>query len=751
VTLPRRCKAGLWVGGILSLLVPSTIWHSAPPTGKHEFAAGSDASCRACHPGATKQLRASPHAFLLTDDSHRATSCSSCHGDLSSHTAAAVDRRDPLPPVPLVSGTSCTSCHDSGREVTTAAHAETAKATAPPAPVQPIPQSESEREGGPEWLGLEWSSLLTAGYRFVNQAGSTDRYETDLNLSSGLRLIEGEVEGTSVDGGDIDLFRVSAFNIGDPYQRVDARAEKRGSYRGNVEWRRQIVKYLASGDYHHVDQNTEEANFLVGINATDDLEVFASYRRYDRDAFWLTNRIAGRNVQPQRTISNVASPRELSTDEYELGLTGSVAQFNFTISADYRDDRLKQRWTYSQPAPINPAFNESQDFATRSKLYGPGGRLLLQRDFGPLSIDFSGRVLSLDRDISSNGVGSGYDISNFDTATYSSGGGSALTWLGDLSATLSASDWLTVLADLRFIDHDENMQLDQTTTTSYPTLGVTPPPLVSNVDNRTHQRTFEGSVQLDAEPTEGLLFSVGYGWSREAMELPDLESGDFDEVSGTVTDNGVILGAQWRPSTHWTLSLRHREYGQSGLELYDIIAQTLRGSEVRLRYHGDGVSIDSFLKYRHADNDIADMRSDVVTAGLSSTWWYDEDVSFFASYVVSDIDSQTLTNFYFDPDPDPVPTYVGFEGLTHTITAGFDLRPSSDILWHTNCALTDTTGSFDVQLWDISTDLSVRVLAGGEAGVQVRWVDYNEAGGLDDYSAVLTMIYWRQRLGAPRR
>ena len=120
-----------------------------------------------------------------------------------------------------------------------------------------------------------------------------------------------------------------------------------------------------------------------------------------------------------------------------------------------------------------------------------------------------------------------------------------------------------------------------------------------------------------------------------------------------------------------------------------------------------------------------------VTGGISPV----EELNLQASWVWNDIDSRTLTNFYFDPDPNPVPTYVGFDGTTNTITGGLDLRPDDHIRWRFNGAFTDTDGSFDVRLFDWQSDFSVEVWKGGEAGVNFRYLDYDEQGSSDDYDA----------------
>ena len=52
-----------------------------------------------------------------------------------------------------------------------------------------------------------------------------------------------------------------------------------------------------------------------------------------------------------------------------------------------------------------------------------------------------------------------------------------------------------------------------------------------------------------------------------------------------------------------------------------------------------------------------------------------------------------------------------------------------------------------MDLLDWRVDLSLQATERGFVGVEVRQVDYEEGGGIDNYDAVMTFIYWRQELG----
>ena len=104
-----------------------------------------------------------------------------------------------------------------------------------------------------------------------------------------------------------------------------------------------------------------------------------------------------------------------------------------------------------------------------------------------------------------------------------------------------------------------------------------------------------------------------------------------------------------------------------------------------------------------------------------------------------------MTNFYFDPDPNPHPTFVGFHGDTHTVAGTLGVEPSSGVHWEMTAAWTRTIGSFDVSQLDWRAGLRCDVgMHGGAAGVEFRQVLYGEELGLDDFGAEMLFVYWRQ-------
>ena len=538
----------------------------------------------------------------------------------------------------------------------------------------------------------------------------------------------------------------AASDIADPYQRLEARARKIRLYDARARFDKADITYRAAGDYHRVDRTNQDTTFDLSIDLADDFEVFGSTSRAARDGFWLTNRIGNQNITPLTTIPGVASPRAYDSDHSEIGVTTRIAGASVTIAVDYRGDRDRNRWIYSRPATLNPAFPESEDFTSSSTLRGPGTRWMVSRRVGVVDLEVSGRFVDLERRTRASGVSAASTSATSPPPRQPKPrAGPRPGW----STPARRSTWRTrrrCLPTCVGSTIASNSTFCRTDTTIYPNL-ATSTTVVTNQRQRTTQRKLEGSLQLDVEPFEGLLLSGGYVFSRENLAVPDLESGDNDFVRGLVRDDGGIAGIEWRPDSHWVLGADYRHVGQDGAELHELVAQDARFAKGRVRFQGDDFWIEVFAADRQRENDVSGSRYESLSTGVTASLQRGEHLDLYSSWVFSDIDSRTLTNFYFDPDPNPQPTIVGFDGTTHTVTAGLGFRPDEVVRWRFDGVYTETDGSFEVRLFDWRGDVSVEVFPGGEAGVQFRHVDYDEAGSLDDYDAVITMVYWRQRIG----
>jgi opacity protein-like surface antigen len=80
---------------------------------------------------------------------------------------------------------------------------------------------------------------IDAGYRFTDINGSTDAYKQLFNLTSGLRLMDFDLQGTSTNRENslMDSFSLSASGFGDPFSSVQVSARKAHHYDLRINWR----------------------------------------------------------------------------------------------------------------------------------------------------------------------------------------------------------------------------------------------------------------------------------------------------------------------------------------------------------------------------------------------------------------------------------------------------------------------------------------------------------------------------------
>jgi hypothetical protein len=591
--------------------------------------------------------------------------------------------------------------------------------------------------------GLRWSGLVEAGYRFVHVAGARNRYETDLDLEPGLRLRSFEGRGIGSPASAVSEVSLLAHDLGDPRWAVEGRARADDAWDLGSRYSEGHYLYDASGDYHRVDQERGESLSDAELQLDEHLRAFASFRRASEDSYWITQRIGNRSLPVQTVIDGVESPRRYDGDETEAGLTGEVGDWRWNAAVQYLGERTVDHWLYSQPATGNPAFVESEDTTARATLRGPGARVGLAGDAGPLSLDFAGRWFDHERRVAATGTTTGFDLAEFTTVTTGAGGGTARTWLLDGSATLELCEPLRLVADLHWRDHDEDLALQQTDVTTYPSLG-TQVTVTTNAVQQTSHRLLDGALQLDWSVDPELELSVGWGFAREWLEVTDLDPLDpRDFVSGSERDDGLLAGVRWRPHAEWTLRADLRAFGLDGVPLHELVPERAQEEAISLQWHRDDSQATVFVRHRRNENDFARHHFDALTAGLTAGVRKGE-LEFAGSYVFSRLDSSTLTNFYFDPDPNPVPTLVGFDGDTHAVSGTLTAEPSAELRWQFAVVWTKTTGSFDVAVLDWHADLQLRVGRRGAIGCEYRQAWYRDQDAVDDWDGTLVFVYWRQ-------
>jgi len=311
-------------------------------------------------------------------------------------------------------------------------------------------------------------------------------------------------------------------------------------------------------------------------------------------------------------------------------------------------------------------------------------------------------------------------------------------------------DQLALHSEWRFLDHQEHMFLDQRDVTQFPSLSSTVT-LLTQRDQRTSDRIYEGSAEFEWQANEGLWLSGGWGWSEQKLSLPDLEAGDPDVTAGTLVERGYLANFVWRPTAHWSLRGHYRNFGQGGIQLTEIVDHHTRTSGGELKYTDRGTWLSLASQHRRSQNPIADSRTNNASYTLSGGHAVSESFSSHLSYNLAQLDNRTRTSFYFSPSTTPTPTLVGFKGESQSASGGLDWQMTDSLRCALQASYTTVQGDFELDLYNWSADLALKLNEQASAGLKIEQVDYHEAANPDDYGAWSAFVYVSTRLSGSSR
>src|SRR5262245_39740887 len=221
-----------------------------------------------------------------------------------------------------------------------------------------------------------WSSVVEAGYRFVDSDGSRDRFLSDLYMRNGLRLLDFHFDARSISGrgGPFDFMRADATNGGsDASQSYYMRLEKARLYRFDGTVREfNFYRYLPSfalGQHNfNLDQRASDFNLKLFPQRTMRLNLGYS-RSSAAGPFLTTYGVEGDSFE-------IDGQSRWESNDYRLGMETTYRRWDFSLGGIYR--YFKNDTKYFQEAGTvnqgnNPALTSAslnffnRDQPTRSK------------------------------------------------------------------------------------------------------------------------------------------------------------------------------------------------------------------------------------------------------------------------------------------------------------------------------------------------------------------------------------------------
>ena len=138
---------------------------------------------------------------------------------------------------------------------------------------------------GDEVGGYNITNSVEVGYRFVDAAGSVERYRSDVNFGNGVRVLSSQLAAYAREGkGSLfDSLTFTTLGLGnDPYEMATLRAEKNHLYRYDLLWRQTDFfnpAVAVAGGFHRMDTTRGVQDHDVTLGPGTKYRVLLGYSR----------------------------------------------------------------------------------------------------------------------------------------------------------------------------------------------------------------------------------------------------------------------------------------------------------------------------------------------------------------------------------------------------------------------------------------------------------------------------------------
>ena len=417
-------------------------------------------------------------------------------------------------------------------------------------------------------------SSLELGVRGLSVSGSDNKYRSDLNYRSGVRLFDSSffLRSKEGSGGPFDEFLVNSSGWGgDPHGYTRVSIEKSGAYRFDANVRRaryfNALQSLANPLNAPVGQHTSNTrhNFsdfdFTGLPENRNLKFYVGYSRDTREGPGTTTvRFGGDEYA-------VTSNTEARANNFRAGIDARLLGFDLSLlqGARYFRDNSSQNFTLTNQgnnttntSRIDQLFRETPSqgahFFTRFSAH----RLFAQKlDFTGRFIYLSGRSRYALLEQTSGRLANG-NLAVPQTAT-SRGEAKRPSAVGDIGLTLLATSKFRISNTFRFdnfrINGEEPLLdvLRQRTFAGVPLGTVT---TTSFFARTTNYRRFMNTIEADYQFSPSYSVHAGYRFTDRHIELAHLDRTTTLLTRSEEVDNqthAAIFGFKVRPVKAWTI------------------------------------------------------------------------------------------------------------------------------------------------------------------------------------------------------
>lgn len=577
---------------------------------------------------------------------------------------------------------------------------------------------------------------VTMGWREVSVSGSRPKYDEDINLPSGPRLVDASMRLEASDRDDQwpDLVAIDVSNLGaEPYENLRLEIREFGAYRFRAERRRSDYFYddilvlpenasitgSTGGDFHRFDFERVRDDVSLDIDLNSRARLALGIERFEKEGSSTTT-------------------LDVQRDEFELDKPIDETMQVWRVALDYRWDNVALT-----------VQERVSDFENRSELFLPGfsvgensGDLttldffFLDQPYDYRSYEHTVRItatpiprlqlafgtvaseLELDAAASERSQGVDFTGAPFVTDVAGAGGIDRDLLLFDVDATYTVSDRLQLTAGARRYRLDQAGRLpfgdDQGGQSSW------------DIDNT----GYEFGALFAATPA----VTVSAGWRGERRDVDVSLTPQMMTTSSESRDtdsDGFYVSLDYRPRNNLALTA---SIDDANLNDPYSLASPTRSTRYRLRgrYRLDnGLLITASHSRSKRDNDTSQWADDNEQSDLRLSYTGERlMLSVGASVVDLSRDFERLVTGGSRQDL----FSVAYAADTSFIDAAASYRLRDTVTIGGNYRAYDNDGSFDVKRDDALGFVELGLSRRYTARLSYRYLNYAE-GGIESYDA----------------
>lgn len=631
-------------------------------------------SCNLCHPGAAKSFRRSLHADLLPQRLSDAPAppknqaCLSCHKQGRRHQESPSKARAGL--------TSCGSCHATPERKDLLLIGSFAKLSHPSREEAQDLRERKQLQRAlrkanrklPLGKGSPWTlgGRLGLGLRLVDVDGAKRRFDQDLGLDSGFRLTRLQAQLSREKGGK--LFEAELRDLEEREFEASAKTgrwlPREAFFEGRIRKRKQV--FASGGDFHGYDRKRLDQRYRIIQEGSSEGEFNLAFERNSARGRTVGTGIGNPNLSPLVPVQGIPIDLFSLEDRWSLAKTWGKSDSLVDLELGYSNGRRREDLDYSRPSSIDPLVTESEKSRSVSSFRGPDARLRWRTEAflgrNTLDISLGGSYQSV-RHVE-EGTLQGLDSSAFTTETLGLGRGNKRE--GNIILLLErplGEDWTLDIEGILSDQRNRSLftRFDRTLRTSPPSN------LLVRQDLTLVTRMQERSLSLSIE---GLLLPqlslrLGYSYSHQKLQLPDLEPSDSDFRSGSLERHAPEGNIAWKPHEGTRLRLRILGLASGGAKPTETQAEL--GSRLRLdlrqKWEKDQ-NLTVFAAWDRRSNNLSSTERRRDAYGISGTLIPVGKTRLHGATSWTKTRNRTLSTFFFAPSTTPIPTLVGYRGQT---------------------------------------------------------------------------------------